>query len=185
MATLQENPELSDILNAFNPTDLHNFNQLPISPHFKNAYIYIDPVVARYKSNRLRQGLMKISDRNVEAFGIYPCIASFPSSCTPNLHLRWTGNRMQLRAADDIPANTMLSISRELDWILAPRHIRHSRLLKIYGIDCTCQVGAGTPREIDQSDRTRGLIFPVVSGQIDPQNAVQQVSNFVILTVRN
>lgn len=182
IATLQENPTGAEVLRAVRQADLHSFDQLPISPRFRDAV----PAIARYKSNRLRQGTMIIDGDDVDAFGIFPRIASLPPSCAPNLHLHWTGNLMELRAAYDIPANTMLSISRDLAWILEPRHIRHDKLLNIYGISCQCQVGAGSLHEIDQSDRTRRLISLVVNGQLDAQRgSIEQVSNVVVLTARS
>jgi hypothetical protein len=170
IATLQENPTGAEVLLAVSQAGHHIFNQLPISPHFRDAM----PIIARYKSNRLRQGFMTVDGDVVARFGIFPRIASIPSSCTPNLHLNWTGNRMQLRAAYDIPANTMLSISRDISWILEPSRIRHGRLLNNYGINCQCQVGAGTPDEIEQSDRTRKSISLVVMGRLDPEQSSEE-----------
>jgi hypothetical protein len=177
IATLQENPTEAEVLSAVDPDIL---NQLPIRSHFRNVV----PAIARYKSNRLRNGMMFIDGYGVEAFGIFPRIASFPPSCTPNLHLHWTGIRMQLRAVCDIPANTMLSIFCDIDRILEPRRVRHSKLLNTYGINCQCRAGSGTLHEIDHSDRTRKSISMVVSGRLE-RSSEEQVGNVVVLTTRN
>lgn len=145
-------------------SDQH-LNQLPIRSYFAQE----DTIVAKFKSNRLRQGTHTSGSSDFEAYGVFPEIAAFSSSCLPNLHPHWNGRSMQLRAVVDIPSGTELTICHDLQYIFEPCQIRRDRLWNIFGINCSCQVCSGIQFPVHESDSRRVAVKPIIEARLDQQ----------------
>jgi hypothetical protein len=160
LAILDDDVTPTQILAQLTHVARTQYDQLPIRDHFREDH----PMVARFKSNRLHVGK---TIHNI-SYGIFPTMATFSSSCLPNLNAHWNGKYMQLRAVQDIQVGTRLCISFDVSRLLSKSQVRQAELLKNYGIRCVCQVCNGNEAEILKSDWRRERVLPVVVGETGP-----------------
>lgn len=87
--------------------------------------------------------------------GLFPLSARINHCCTPNVHIRWSGDRgvRGVFAARDIAAGEQL-LGRYVDAV-QPRDDRRSKLQRRFGFTCACATCARDAATVAESDKRR------------------------------
>ncbi|KAF6262337.1 hypothetical protein COO60DRAFT_649132 [Scenedesmus sp. NREL 46B-D3] len=70
--------------------------------------------------------------------GIWPAAAMINHACCPNAHAMLLGDRLVVRAAEDVPAGQQVSVSYLGPQLFAPAAVRQQELRQQWGFECGC-----------------------------------------------